>query len=190
MSVPIVRSLIRRSSLVAASLGLALAAGCVDPAAVRVLTADMPLHLEDHLDAATVEGSELPATIPEPVEWRFDEPQPDWKPAQPLNPGSVPAQMERTGDALRVTASEAGDRQPNGTLNPIIYVDLPDWRREDWSEVVVRARTTSVTGMAVGLSTWEGESPPTATRQTLRGGGSTPVVSDGTVQTYRIRPDW
>ncbi|HEX9705145.1 MAG TPA: sulfatase, partial [Gemmatimonadales bacterium] len=47
-----------------------------------------------------------------------------------------------------------------------------------------------VTGMAVGLSTWEGESPPTATRQTLRGGGSTPVVSDGTVQTYRIRPDW
>ena len=172
------------------SLLAILAAGCGDRVGQSVLVADMPLHLEDHLDAATVEGSELPATIPEPVEWRFDEPQPDWKPAQPLNPGSVPAQMERTGDALRVTASEAGDRQPNGTLNPIIYVDLPDWRREDWSEVVVRARTTSVTGMAVGLSTWEGESPPTATRQTLRGGGSTPVVSDGTVQTYRIRPDW
>ena len=190
MSVPIVRSLIRRSSLVAVSLVLALAAGCADPAAVHVLTADVPLHLEDHLDAAVVEGSELPATMPATIEWRFDEPQPDWKPAQSLNPGSVPAQMERTGDALRVTASEAGERQPNGTLNPIIYVDLPDWRREDWSEVVVRARTTSVTQMAVGLSTWEGESPPTATRQTLRGGGSTPVVSDGTVQTYRIRPDW
>jgi arylsulfatase A-like enzyme len=190
MSVPIVRSLIRRSSLVAASLVLALAAGCADPAAVRVLTADMPLHLEDYLDAATIEGSELPATIPEPVEWRFDEPQPDWKPAQPLNPRSVPAQMERTGDALRVTASEAGDRQPNGVLNPIIYVDLPDWRREDWTEVLVRARTTSVTQMAVGLSTWEGEAAPPATRRTLTGGGSTPVVSDGTVQTYRIRPDW
>ncbi len=42
------------------------------------LTAEMPLHLEDHLDAATIEGSEVPADLPEPVEWRFDEPQPDW----------------------------------------------------------------------------------------------------------------
>ena len=38
-------------------------------------------HLEDHLDAATIEGSEVPADLPEPVEWRFDEPQPGWKPA-------------------------------------------------------------------------------------------------------------
>jgi hypothetical protein len=43
MSVPIVGSSIRRSSLVAASLVLALAAGCADSAAVRVLTAVVPL---------------------------------------------------------------------------------------------------------------------------------------------------
>ncbi len=45
------------------------------------LTAEIPLHLEDRLDAATIEGSEIPTDVPEPVEWRFDEPQPDWKPA-------------------------------------------------------------------------------------------------------------
>ncbi len=49
------------------------------PSDSPVLTADMPLHLEDHLDAATVVGSEVPADGPESVVWRFDEPQPDWK---------------------------------------------------------------------------------------------------------------
>ena len=41
-----------------------------------VLTAEMPLHLEDHLEAATILGSEVPADVPAAVEWRFDEPQP------------------------------------------------------------------------------------------------------------------
>ncbi len=73
--------------------------GCGGPAP---LTVDMPLHLEDHLDAATIVGSEVPADIPEPVEWQFDEPQPDWKPARP-----IPAQWEavkpvRADDALRL----------------------------------------------------------------------------------------
>ena len=44
------------------------AAGCtLSPADTRVLAADMPLHLEDHLDAARVEGSDLPATPPTTV---------------------------------------------------------------------------------------------------------------------------
>ena len=43
--------------------------GCGGPAP---LTVDMPLHLEDHLDAATIVGSEVPADLPDPVEWRFD----------------------------------------------------------------------------------------------------------------------
>ena len=52
----------------------------------RVLTADMPLHLEDHLDVARVEGSELPKNIPATVEWRFDRPQPDWRVTPSWNP--------------------------------------------------------------------------------------------------------
>ncbi len=36
------------------------------------LTAETPLHLEGHLDSATIEGSDVPEDIPEVVEWRFD----------------------------------------------------------------------------------------------------------------------
>ena len=43
-----------------------------------LLTAEMPLHLEEHLDAATIVGSEVPADLPQPVVWSFDEAQPDW----------------------------------------------------------------------------------------------------------------
>jgi hypothetical protein len=39
-----------------------------------VLTADMPLHLEEHLDVATIVGSEVPADAPAVMEWHFDEP--------------------------------------------------------------------------------------------------------------------
>jgi hypothetical protein len=49
------------------------------------LTADMPLHLEDHLDAAVVEGSELPENPPQTVQWHFDEPQPEWNSYLPLH---------------------------------------------------------------------------------------------------------
>ena len=100
---------------------------------------------------AKVVGPEMAAAIPAVVEWRFDQAQPDWKPALPL-PGSKTAELERTTDALRVTLSE-GSRISQGSLAGGIYVDLPDWRREDWAEVVVRARTTgTVNNMRIGLN--------------------------------------
>jgi len=73
-----------------------------------LLTANMPLHLEAHLDDATIVGSEVPADLPEPVEWRFDEPQPDWKPLVTMNPNTEPVKVERTDDALRLTLDESG----------------------------------------------------------------------------------
>jgi len=45
-------------------LGLTCGA-CGEP---RALTVDMPLHLEDHLEAAVVEGSEVPVNPPQTVE--------------------------------------------------------------------------------------------------------------------------
>ena len=66
-----------------------LCLGCGGPAP---LTVDMPLHLEEHLDAATIVGSEVPEDIPEPVEWRFDQPQPDWKATPPWN-ANPPARL-------------------------------------------------------------------------------------------------
>ncbi len=132
------------------------------------------------------------------VKWRFSEPQPDWKPAMPL-PGLKAAEVERTTDALRVTLSE-GSRISVGSLAGGVYVNLPDWRREEWAEVLVLARTTSsVNNMSIGLNPREDVLPEGATQPSpfatfvatfQARGGVTPIVRDGLVHTYRIRLDW
>ena len=191
----------RRSSFVAVACLIALfCTACSDPGSDSVgsdsviLTADLPLHLEDHLDAATIEGSEVPADLPEPVEWRFDEPQPDWKlddgesgpgPAGinrlPAIPREQPARdneavaVTQIDDALRVTVARPTSTYTSGRPAFIgaIYTDLPDWNREDWASVTIQARTT-VRGATLLLFG----------RQELA------LISDGTAQSYQFRPDW
>ena len=169
--------------------------GCGGPAA---LTVEMPLHLEDHLDVATISGSEAPAKPPQPVEWRFDQPQPDWKPATPWNPAVRAASLERTGEGVRVTLTDRS-RNLNGFPVGGLYVDLPDWDRADWTDVVVRARAdsaSSVRNIGVGLNAREGQHSPTDAPYPFRFNGQNgPIVGDGTIQTYRLRvarggPPW
>ena len=94
--------------LLAAISSLLTLTSCQDGG--TALTAEVPLHLEDHLDTAKIVGSEVPADVPEAIEWRFDEPQPDWKPivrrrfgpsSRPPRPDIEPAQVKRTKDSLR-----------------------------------------------------------------------------------------
>jgi len=160
---------------------VALTAGCGDPSP-SVLTADMPLHLEDHLDAAVVEGS-LPVNPPATVEWHFDEPQPDWKPIVDALATTAP-RVERTTDALRVALAE----RTNGQFRGGVYVELPDWHEGEWTQVIVRARTSSnVRNIGIGRNQAEidpGE-PLAAPLNRLLGGS--PLVSDDLVHTYQIR---
>ena len=125
-----------------------------------------------------------------PKEWRFDQAQPDWKPTLPL-PASTAVELERTTDALRVSLVP-GSGTPAGLLLGGIYTDLPDWRREEWADVVVRARTTSTVNlMIIGLNRVAGAPTPDARQATFQSrGGVTPVVRDGVVRTYRIHLDW
>ena len=132
-----------QSSLLVVLLALVVGVSACADSGAAALTAEMPLHLEEHLDSARVEGSDLPKTIPATMEWRFDQPQPDWK-AMPSYRGFGAPRTERTADALRVVLSD-GARLPNGSLRGGIYVDLPDWRREEWTQIVVRAQTTGDT---------------------------------------------
>ncbi len=97
------------------------------------LTADMPLHLEEHLDVATIVGSELPVDAPTVMEWHFDKPQEDWKPVVPWNPPRDPVQVTQLDDALRVTPTDG----PGG-----LVLEVPDWNYEDLAHLVVRARTS------------------------------------------------
>jgi arylsulfatase A-like enzyme len=162
------------------------------PSDSPVLTADMPLHLEEHLDVATIEGSEVPEEVPSPIEWRFDEPQPDWKLAVPSNPTMKPADVARTDDALRVTLTEANRFARWESLVVGIYIDLPEWHREDWAHVVVRARTSEeIEWVGVVFNLEEaGTNPDWPFPFQFEGEYLEDVIHDGSVQTYRLRADW
>ncbi|MHC4557467.1 MAG: hypothetical protein ACYS80_09200, partial [Planctomycetota bacterium] len=108
-------------------------------------------------DTAQIEGSEVSKDLPKAIEWRFDEPQPDWKPVKPMPTELEAVKPVRAEDALRIVLTKANavprpnrQRKRQGS----IYVDLPDWQYEDWAYVVVRARASrgiSSLGIAFNL---------------------------------------
>ncbi len=65
-----------------------------------------PARLDQMLAEATASGSEMPADVPSPIEWSFDQDQPDWKPIPPLNPETEPTTTRRNDDALQLVLTE------------------------------------------------------------------------------------
>jgi arylsulfatase A-like enzyme len=167
-----------------------MAINCSGPESDQpILTAEMPLHLEEHLEDAVIEGSEIPANVPAPVEWRFDEPQPDWKPVKPIQAQCEAVKPVRVDDALRMPLTNR-NRADGPFLIGCIYIALPDWHFGDWAYVEIRARTRE-TMLLVGLGfnyteedSYEGRLP------FYSEGDNAPLITDGTVQTYRLSLDW
>jgi hypothetical protein len=168
--------------------------GCRDtePDQQTALTSEMPLYLEEYLDAAHIVGSKVPEDALKPIEWRFDQPQPDWKPLDP-----IPAQMEavkpvRVEDALRLplTIKNRGMNRNRMPLFGAIYIELPRWNIEDWESVEIRARTRDPMSI-VGLGFNYIEEDPLGRQFPLysRGDWARPVA-DGAVRTYRLSLDW
>jgi len=155
----------------------------------KILTAERPLYLEEHLDAARIEGSKVPEDALKPVEWCFDQPQPEWKPLKP-----IPEQMEaikpvRVEDALRLplTAKNRMIDASRPYLCGRIYVELPDWNIEEWAYVEIRARTRDFVGLGLGFN--YSEEDPSGDDFPLHSLGRVkfiPTVPDGTIQTYRF----
>ncbi|HYN22477.1 MAG TPA: sulfatase-like hydrolase/transferase, partial [Thermoanaerobaculia bacterium] len=172
------------------ALPVLLLAACDRRAERLPLAAEVPLHLEEHLADALVEGSEVPKELPEAAEWRFDKPQAEWKAVVPLVPGVGPVEVEQAKGALRVGLTES-TRQRRG-LRGGIYIDVPDWNREDWVYAVVRARSSEEMGnlaLAFNLRHEHGEYmfeyEPFAHR-----GDSAPLINDGAAHDYLLRADW
>ena len=168
-----------------------MAFGCSGPESDQpLLTAELPLHLEEHLEAATIEGSEVPEDVPTAVEWRFDEPQPDWKPVVPLWPSVKKVKVKRTEDALRLTFSK--DNEYRKRLYGGIYIDLPNWRHEDWSFILVRARTTEkIIWIGVNFNVRKKPGSEPGEQWPFHYSGEyVDVIKDGSVQTYLMRADW
>lgn len=180
-----------RWQLAAALLGLTLSAGCGDrEKSPSVLTAEVPLHLEEHLDAATLEGSELPEQLPAPLVWRFDHPQPEWQPVGYARPDERLPGIDQLDDAVRLTLSAqerpAGWRLPHGGL----YIDVPDWKLEDWAYVIIELRNSDPIDhleLGVNLRDDPADHPNPGPFETWL--SETPVIDDGSTQRYVARLD-
>jgi arylsulfatase A-like enzyme len=149
-----------------------------------LLTAELPLHLEEHIDDAKIEGSEVPEDVPAPVEWNFNEPQPDWKPVKPIAAQWEAVKPVRVDDALHMPLT-ARNRADGPRLIGQIFIDLPDWNLEEWAYVEIRARTRDPMSV-VGLTFNYNEEDYMGVLPNYSVGDRTPLVTDGTVQTYRL----
>ncbi|MGD8501544.1 MAG: hypothetical protein PVJ86_12900, partial [Phycisphaerales bacterium] len=152
----------------------------------KVLIAERPLYLEEHLGAAHIVGSKVPEDILKPVEWRFDEPQSDWKPLKPRPVQVEAVETVQVKDALRLPLS--AKNRMGFRLFGSIYVELPDWNIEDWAYVEVRVRTRDplpIVGIRFNYTEED------FARRALfpfysRGDDASRPLADGTVQMYRL----
>ncbi len=169
-------------------LWVLLGLGCAGPEA---LTVEVPLHLEEHLDDATVMGSEVPEDLPDPEVWNFDEAQTEWKALPVARFDLEPTRLSRTDDALRVTLGKSTEEDQD-FASGAVYVDLPNWTRDDWGHLQVRARTSDeVRQVGIGFNLLdESESDDEEHWLFQFWGEQAAVISDGTVQTYSLRADW
>lgn len=153
------------------------------------LAADRPLHLEDHIANARIEGSVVPKDLPAAVEWKFDQPQPAWKAVVPLLPTLKPARLSQEGGALRLSTGEGNLQGP--VYRGGVYIDLPDWNWEDWAFVAVRMRSASPGRLTLFYNLRErlGDIGYESEPFLFRGEGAR-LIADGSTHTYLLRPDW
>lgn len=174
--------------LLPALLPLLWACGGSDSAS---LSADKaPLHLEEHLKTARVEGSQVPKDLPQAVEWDFGKPQPAWKTVVPLRPSVAPAAVSREEGALRIDLAEPN--RLRGAFRGGVYVDLPDWNQEDWAFLLVRARSSGggrSLSAGFNLRREHGELMYEYESFVYRGDTAT-LINDGAAHDYLLRADW
>ncbi len=160
-----------------------------------VLKAEVPLHLEEHIDDARIEGSEAREDLLVPVQWDFNALQPDWKPVIPLQPSFEPAQVTYLDDALRVTISEANQYPGSQFMLGCIYTDLPEWHPEHWESILVSLRTEDEIvrlQLAFNIRKQLGATPREQSPFVLFS-DRCDVVKDGLVHTYMLqvgRSNW
>jgi len=174
----------------AVALVLALMSGCREPQpSSSILAAQVPLHLEEHLEAAKVKGSVLPAEPPAPVEWQFGRPQPDWKTVGYRRAHERLPHIEYIDDAVRLIFSD--EEPPKGVLrHGGLYVDLPDWNLDDWAYVIVRLRNADAIehlelGINLRMDDPEDQNPWPFEAEVSQ----VPVIDDGSAHSYILRLD-
>jgi arylsulfatase A-like enzyme len=175
---------------------IAIAFSCSSPESDQpVLPAELPLHLEEHINDARIEGSEVPEDVPASVEWNFDEPRPEWIPVDHPNSKNKAIETSLTEDSLRLfLGANNVSVDPFGKqfLQGGIYVKVPDWKREDWAYIVVRARSSeNINEIRIGFNLRE--RPGSTAREHdpfLFSSAGVNIINDGMEHTYLMRADW
>ena len=169
-------------SCVVVSVVVLVALGCSGRRDESTLVASMPLHLEDHLQDAMVEGSQVPPDLPESVVWTFDVEQPDWARSFVFESETEPARLEQRDDSLRLWFDT--ERNDENEFVGGIVTQLPGWRVGEWAHVAVRARAQpEAGGVCLGFNLSE---PPGSGKVEARGECAR-FIADGTEQTYLLR---
>ncbi len=151
------------------------------------LTADRPLHLEEHLDVAHVAAT-TPGRVPAVFEWRFEGPQSGWTSVAQADPRIGAPQLEQIGNALRVSLTEANRDRSSGRLRGEIRTELSDSKLEDWGYVLVRARSSEAArGLELGVVVRGAADQRGDPRGVVRSGGVAAVIGDGTIRSHILR---
>jgi hypothetical protein len=167
----------------------ALAFGCDRKAFDSpVLTAKVPLHLEEHLQEASLEGSGLPNPDAEPISWSFDSLGHGWIPV--AAPGYSEIEPQTIEGGLRLPLTPQNLSVMNSDLmEGYLYSALPDLRFENWSAVEITARAVGIRNMGLLYNHTEEDRMYPDDIPFQSSGGQLAVMSDGTVQTYRLPLD-
>jgi hypothetical protein len=179
-----------KSAILVPSVFLLIIVNCSDSdSGLPVLTVELPLHLEEHIDAARIEGSRPGGDFLEPVLWDFKKAQPEWKLVNPLQPSFMPAQVTQINDALRLSIDENNDYPGRPFLMGSIYTDLPKWDPEHWDSILISLRTEGeimALQLAFNIRSKLGSTPREQSPFVLFSDGCN-VIKDGSIHTYMLK---
>lgn len=153
----------------------------------------MPVHLEQHLAEARLEGSE-PAVEPTPSRvWDTAALGHEWRAVDPPHPDLEPVAIERRADAIRLSLDERHRWSTHAgqaiRLGGIVTAHVGD--RREWANAVVEARTDRPAKLAVGFGRRHKASGSAVESPLFRVMGDwTPLVPDGESHRYSLRLDW
>ncbi|MBZ0111496.1 MAG: sulfatase-like hydrolase/transferase, partial [Thermoanaerobaculia bacterium] len=149
----------------------------------------MPIHLEDRLASAQIEGAEVDAETAKPIAWHFGEGPAGWKVLPSRVEGATPAEVDVATEGLRVSLKKTSFApEKNEGLDGGVYIDVDALNIDLWSHVLIEARASAETTW-IGIGYNLNESPgvePEDQWPTAFWGSGTRLVGDGRVQTYRI----
>jgi len=153
----------------------------------------MPVHLEQHLAEARLEGSE-PAVEPTPSRvWDTAALGHEWRAVDPPHPDLEPVAIERRADAIRLSLDERHRWSTHAgqaiRLGGIVTAHEGD--RREWANAVVEARTDRPAKLAVGFGRRHKPSGSAVESPLFRVMGDwTPLIPDGESHRYSLRLDW